>query len=518
MFKSKGLFSSVRCPDETCSRLNCLFSHSANIPRPNLNIRVSPNKAAEAKPPNIVPAKRPSNSFAVDSSAASKRPVASAEPPLKLQKLGPAKRPAAVPTTFHAPSGEPILRLSAAASQVPVTVRQSMIKLLFDHFKVLYSDILQANPDLASDHTLRQEKEVYDTATKTTYRNAIISTIARLKKRTLPDSPSHDSVGTEGDVQEKKDKKAAISSIKLTRALLEPYILSEEEMKTWGYFTEVPQDPGGSNPSSEGKTAKCERCTQPFQVKRKDEADSCSFHWGKPFSRQIVGEKVRVFTCCSRPVSEGGGCSVGPHVFYESSLPDLHSRHSFSMLKEAQEDDADSALPVVALDCEMIYTTGGMRVARVSVVDGSGAEVFDEIVRMDDDVEVICYNTRFSGITEELYSKAVMQLSSIRESLDSLINRSTIIIGHALDNDLKTLRIVHHRCVDTALLPAFRHPQGPPYRRALRQLVKEHLGMTIQTGGATEGHSSVEDSKATLDLVRWFIGKQRAKRAPSANV
>lgn len=63
-----------------------------------------------------------------------------------------------------------------------------------------------------------------------------------------------------------------------------------------------------------------------------------------------------------------------------------------------------------------------------------------------------------------------MQLSSIRESLDSLINRSTIIIGHALDNDLKTLRIVHHRCVDTALLPAFRHPQGPPYRRALRQL------------------------------------------------
>lgn len=241
---------------------------------------------------------------------------------------------------------------------------------------------------------------------------AIISTIARLKKRTLPDSPSHDSVGTEGDVQEKKDKKAAISSIKLTRALLEPYILSEEEMKTWGYFTEVPQDPGGSNPSSEGKTAKCERCTQPFQVKRKDEADSCSFHWGKPFSRQIVGsckflgliaclafilyssiclqgEKVRVFTCCSRPVSEGGGCSVGPHVFYESSLPDLHSRHSFSMLKEAQEDDADSALPVVALDCEMIYTTGGMRVARVSVVDGSGAEVFDEIVRMDDDVEVM---------------------------------------------------------------------------------------------------------------------------------
>jgi RNA exonuclease 1 len=40
------------------------------------------------------------------------------------------------------------------------------------------------------------------------------------------------------------------------------------------------------------------------------------------------------------------------------------------------------------LDCEMVYTTGGMRVARVSVVDGSGVEVFDELVRMDDGVEV----------------------------------------------------------------------------------------------------------------------------------
>lgn len=37
----------------------------------------------------------------------------------------------------------------------------------------------------------------------------------------------------------------------------------------------------------------------------------------------------------------------------------------------------------------MIYTTGGMRVARVSVVDGAGTEIFDEQVRMDDGVEVM---------------------------------------------------------------------------------------------------------------------------------
>lgn len=41
------------------------------------------------------------------------------------------------------------------------------------------------------------------------------------------------------------------------------------------------------------------------------------------------------------------------------------------------------------MDCEMIYSTGGVRVARVSVVDGSGKEIFDEHVRMDDGVEVM---------------------------------------------------------------------------------------------------------------------------------
>jgi hypothetical protein len=37
----------------------------------------------------------------------------------------------------------------------------------------------------------------------------------------------------------------------------------------------------------------------------------------------------------------------------------------------------------------MIYTTGGMSLARVSVVDGAGTEVYDEFVRLDEGVEVM---------------------------------------------------------------------------------------------------------------------------------
>ncbi len=137
----------------------------------------------------------------------------------------------------------------------------------------------------------------------------------------------------------------------------------------------------------------------------------------------------------------------------------------------------------------MIYTTGGMRVARVSVVDAAGKEVLDEIVRMDEGVEVMCvaswillayqtaltiefhrdYNTRFSGITAENHATATLTLASVRKALAAIINSETIVIGHALDNDLKTLRMIHHRCVDTVDL--FPHTAGPPYRRALRTLL-----------------------------------------------
>jgi RNA exonuclease 1 len=49
----------------------------------------------------------------------------------------------------------------------------------------------------------------------------------------------------------------------------------------------------------------------------------------------------------------------------------------------------NTALDVAAIDCEMVYTTGGMRCARVSVVDGSGTQIFDELVRVDDGVEIM---------------------------------------------------------------------------------------------------------------------------------
>lgn len=48
---------------------------------------------------------------------------------------------------------------------------QAMLKNLYDHFVVLYENILRANPTIAAEHALKQEEEVYKKSTKITYRN-----------------------------------------------------------------------------------------------------------------------------------------------------------------------------------------------------------------------------------------------------------------------------------------------------------------------------------------------------------
>ncbi|KAH7921815.1 ribonuclease H-like protein [Leucogyrophana mollusca] len=551
MFSTLGLFQSLQCPQKTdCKRPRCIFSHRTDLPPPpSLNIPVDEPKPAPsvsnsaptsagtsnvlhtsqsstASTSRVVPAKR-SFEFSAQPSPSSSNGIR--EPARQRQKIGTSQKPVALPSVSHTSTGAPILRVNAAQSQVALPVRQAMVKSLYDHFLVLYEAILPTNPTLASEHALRQEEEVYKKANKLTYRNAVISSIASLKRRPTPTSISHPSVGTEEDIASRAESRKKLDALRLTRHVLAPLVLSLDDMQKWGYITDIPDGIGGDAPHAEGKVMPCERCAQAYMVKRHPEENECTFHWGKPFSKSINGERLRLYSCCSKSTNEDG-CSRGFHVFYEKKPEDLHARHAFSFTRSpnggASEGDAvspskpaNTTLDVVSLDCEMIYTTGGMRVARVSVVDGSGTEIFDELVRMDEGVEVIDYNTRFSGVTLEEHSEASLSLSSIRKLLDNFIDSDTVIIGHALDNDLKTLRMIHHRCVDTAIL--FPHRAGPPYRQSLRNLAKEHLGLAIQTGGGTVGHSSVEDSIATLDLVRWYVlnkPKPRVAEKPPAPV
>ena len=49
-----------------------------------------------------------------------------------------------------------------------------------------------------------------------------------------------------------------------------------------------------------------------------------------------------------------------------------------------------------------------------------------------------------------------------------IVSQETVLCGHSLDSDLKALKVVHRRCVDTSVL--FPHPRGYPLRLKLKTL------------------------------------------------
>lgn len=148
---------------------------------------------------------------------------------------------------------------------------------------------------------------------------------------------------------------------------------------------------------------------------------------------------------------------------------------------------------LVAVDCEMVITERGFELARVTVLDGgTGDTLLDEFVVPD--VPVKDYNTRFSGISADILAGVTTRVRDIWHFLQPFVGPQTIMVGHTLENDLKALRLVHRRCIDTALL--FPDPRGPCYRFSLRALATRYLGRKIQQGE----HDSAEDARAALDL------------------
>jgi RNA exonuclease 1 len=118
----------------------------------------------------------------------------------------------------------------------------------------------------------------------------VINSIAALKRRAIPDTLSHTSVGTEGDLKAREESRAALDSLRLTREHLASLILKKSQMQDWGYVVDIPEGPGGDKPSEEGGIRNCERCSKPFIVKRMEEAEECLYHWGRPFTKSLNGK------------------------------------------------------------------------------------------------------------------------------------------------------------------------------------------------------------------------------------
>ncbi|KZO93710.1 hypothetical protein CALVIDRAFT_566193 [Calocera viscosa TUFC12733] len=528
MFKPLGLFSDIQCPEKlACHRNPCPFSHKdpivtqarpspSPVRSPTARERVVQRKASPIPAPviaKVIPAKRRSDSPTGGSGEPPRKLKAVATPsPASTSPIAWPQRPVPVPVPVPvsgSTTGPPVLAINAAHSKIPMKDRQTMVSRLWDEFNRLYAAIRpDPGPELARDHALKQEAEAYDKTNKLTYRNAVITTLAGLKKRAVPTSVSHPSVGTDSQVSAKQREQQSITALVVTASDLEAAVLTKEDLVKWEYIVKAPDGQGGERIADEGLVRTCERCRTEFVVKGEGfDTTECRFHWARPRMQKVPGGKREKFYACCQSNDASEGCQLGAHVFRETSAEELHARHAFSITLPFT-GVKEKMLDVVALDCEMIYTTQGMSCARVTVVDGRGDEVLDELVRLDEGVKPLDYNTRFSGIKS--LEAAVLDLEGVRAALSHFIGPGTIIIGHALENDLKTMRMLHYHVVDTAVL--FPHHAGAPIRHALRELVKVHLGQLIQTAGA-EGHSSLEDAIGALNLVKFWVKRDREKKA-----
>ncbi len=118
----------------------------------------------------------------------------------------------------------------------------------------------------------------------------MIQSAASLKKRAIPDSILHDSVGTTGEIAARVEARHSIKAFNLTAEHLTPHILSLEDMNKWNYVTVIPPGEGGSHPSLTGNTTTCERCKQPFMVKSDPDPNECLHHWGRPYTKKTAGK------------------------------------------------------------------------------------------------------------------------------------------------------------------------------------------------------------------------------------
>ncbi|XP_018904825.2 uncharacterized protein prage isoform X3 [Bemisia tabaci] len=256
------------------------------------------------------------------------------------------------------------------------------------------------------------------------------------------------------------------------------------------------------NVNSEEK--KCVRCGKGFFVTPSGEyltEEHCIYHWGKLF-RPLSGGEPTHYACCNAH-RDSKGCSTGKlHVWNGIQAGVNGPFEGYVRTRPSKSGTPNKNRGLYALDCEMCYTIKGLELTKVTLVNSNGHRVYDCLVRPQN--HIIDYNTRYSGLTEKDFTRkniVVKPLKKVQKDLLNIINAESILIGHSLDNDLRALRIIHSRIIDTSIV--FPHAFGLPFRRSLKSLVKIYLKQNIQN--EESGHDSFEDARSCIDLILYKI-------------
>ncbi|CAO1637253.1 unnamed protein product [Sympodiomycopsis kandeliae] len=154
----------------------------------------------------------------------------------------------------------------------------------------------------------------------------------------------------------------------------------------------------------------------------------------------------------------------------------------------------------VAIDCEMVGVgiKGSESVlARVSIVNWHGYTLLDRFVKPQE--KVTDYRTFVSGIRAKDLKDAPL-FDTVQKEVSTLI-KDRILVGHAIQNDLKAMLLDHPRRMirDTSTFQPLRDLAQTKFP-GLRKLATIVLGIDVQKKG--QEHSSVEDARTTMAIFR----------------
>lgn len=439
-------------------------------------------------------------------------------------------------------------------------VRIQLVTMLHDQI-VRLNDGVSQSPDASttmlklssSDMVLTalEEEENIAKQNPAVYLNVIKLRITKLKKMKLEEWKEErlKQLAKKNPVQSSADTKIVPKVIEtgLTPsqeiAFLSKMLAKQHQLTKYGYVSRAPSEVETAA-SSEGVKAaqgweQCDRCKSRFQVfpgRREEDGaltsgGTCSYHPAKPrrpLAKDKADKSIRdsTYACCNESVGTSAGCTQAPTHVFKVSDP---KRLSLIMPFKETPPKLQTPGPIMAVcfDCEMGYTTMGLELIRLTATSWpTGGGLLDVLVRPLG--EILDLNSQFSGVWPTDYANAqpynsgtadsksdpkkdsASQLRLVespliaRDLLFDLLTPETPLIGHALDNDLNSTRIIHPSIVDSVLL--YPHPRGLPIRFGLKMLIKKYLDRDIQMGG-TNGHDSKEDARAAGDLVRLKVGE-----------
>lgn len=386
------------------------------------------------------------------------------------------------------------------SAKVPHDVRQRYVNLFVEEFLKTSSTVQEA-----FEKALAEEKTVYDRSiNKLRYLSVAVNALKRLKNQ------STTTAKVEHEASDQMSRGKIPLNIKTLKGnadaalyeSLKEHVLSDESLIENNYPLQHPELPGTAILYADTKKGTtdplkkiCCRCGATYsvgQTGKHSRREECTYHYGKGVKNKVPGGVETRYSCCEGVVGTPG-CQV-----FKLHVHDAVSLEGFvrTLPKPASENACSG---VYAVDTEMCYTTHGLDLARVTVVNSCLQVIYDTFVKPEH--EIIDYNTRFSGVSKDDVNDASPSIRDVQKTLLSFVYADTILIGHNLETDLCALKLLHGMVVDTSVV--FPHRLGLPHKLTLHSLTTDYLRRIIQE--SVGGHDTAEDASACMELMLWKV-------------